>query len=450
MAGAGAGRAAPGIVTGSPLARPVTSTRMRRLRLAVVVVTAIAAVLALKSFVVDPLTGHFGGPFEDFQAYLGAARSMAGGGSPYARFNASTVVMSGFDYPPFAALMVRPLGLLGDRAAMVVWLWLTLACAVAAGVVTARTALPRSWPATELGVLAALAFAPSSYNFWHGQINPIVFLLLAIAFSAYVRGRQVTVGVLLGFAAAVKIAPVAFLVLLLRRRWWRGSAAMVVTGLATSAIALVTVGVGPLLTFVTRVLPDLDRATGWIFNQSIGGAISRLADQSVLRVQPTSALVQVAGVIAAAFVLWLAGWATRPTPRLREERAVEFAMGTTAMLLASGIAWYPHFTYLLIPLFAVTGLAAARGWRAERRLVAAAAAALIAFGLVAPVALAGLTLQGVTAVSRTAAWWPFLQLCSLPCVCATWLGAVLVWRLRHDPVPATPPDQAGPRAAATG
>lgn len=139
MAGAGAGRAGPVIVTGSGFA---LSQRTRRLGVALIVVTVAAVAVALKSFVLDPLTGHFGGPFEDFQAYLGAARSMAAGGSPYAQFDPSTVVMSGFDYPPFAAVVVRPLGLLGDRAAMVVWLLATLASAVAGAILVARTALP--------------------------------------------------------------------------------------------------------------------------------------------------------------------------------------------------------------------------------------------------------------------------------------------------------------------
>jgi alpha-1,2-mannosyltransferase len=443
VAGAGAGRAAPGKVTGSEFARPALSLRVRRLRLVLLLVTAAAAVVALKSFVIDPLTGHFSGTFEDFAAYLGAARSMAAGSSPYAQFNPSTVVMSGFIYPPFAAVVVRPLALLGDRAAMDSWLFLNLACALAGAIVVARTALPRSWPTTELGVLAALAFGPASYNLWHGQINPLVFLLLAAALWAYVRDRQVTVGVLLGTAAAIKIAPVIFLILLVRRRWWRAAAAMIATGATTGVIAVAVAGVGPCITVFTRVLPDLNRATGWIYNQSIGGAVSRLADQSVLRVQPTSVIVQVASVVAALLVLGLAGWATRAGPRTPAERGAEYGMGITAMLLAGGIAWYPHFTHLLIPLFAVVGLAAARGWRAERSVVVAAAAVLVIFGVVAPVAIAGMTIQGVTAISRTAAWWPLLQLCSLPCVSTLWLAIALARRLRTESAPADAPSRVG-------
>ena len=54
--------------------------RDRRLLLRVLVL--ISGLVALKSFFLDPLSGHFGGTFEDFSAYMGAARSMAAGGSP--------------------------------------------------------------------------------------------------------------------------------------------------------------------------------------------------------------------------------------------------------------------------------------------------------------------------------------------------------------------------------
>jgi len=422
-------------MSATAIARRWLPLRARQARLAVRVVLVAAALVALKAFVIDPLTGHFGGPFEDFNAYLGAARSTAAGGSPYAQFNASTVVLSGFDYPPFAAVLVRPLAALSDHWAMVSWMLLTLTCAVAGGVVMARTALPRSWPAAELGALSVLVFAPATYNYWHGQINPLIFLLLAVAYWAYVRDRQVTAGVLLGLAAGTKVAPLIFLVLLLRRRWWRGSGAMVLAGGGTAGLAALLLGTGPSLTFLTQVFPDLSRATGWIYNQSLSGLVSRLADHSVLTVQPTSALVQVAGVAAAVLVVALAGWVTRAAPRTSEERGLEYGLGVIAMLLAGGIAWYPHFTHLLIPLFAVMGLVAARGWRTERPVVLAALGVTAVFAALAPMAVAGLSMQGLAAVSRTGAWWPFLQLCSLPCASALWLAVALAWRLRRGPRP---------------
>jgi len=410
---------------------PPTSVPLYRLVLRVVVVAA--GLVALKSFVIDPLTGHFTGSFEDFSAYLGAARSMAAGGSPYAQFDPGTVVMSGFVYPPFAAVLVRPLALLSDQMALTVWLIGSVGCAVAGAIIVARTALPASWPRVELGVLAALAFAPATYNYWHGQINPLIFLLLALAYRAYTQDREILTGVVLGVAAGIKVAPVVLILLLLRRHWWRGTATMITTGAVTVTVGLVALGAGTTQTFFKTVFPALNRGVGWIYDQSLGGAVSRLGAHSVLRVQPTSTLFQAGSVVAGVAIVAAAVWATRAGTRSPQERGAEFGLGVTAMMLAGAVAWFPHFTHLLIPLFAAVGLAASRGWRHERGLVLAAVSAVVVFGVIAPIVIAQLTINGIAAISATPAWWPFLQLCSLPCVAAVWLAVALMRSLRAEP-----------------
>ena len=392
-----------------------------------------AALVALKSFVLDPLTGHFGGPFEDFAAYIGAARSMAHGGSPYAQFSSATPVMSGFTYPPFGAVLVRPLAVLGDHAALSVWLAISLACTVAAAVIVVRTALPARWPRLQLAVLAALAFAPAAYNYWHGQINGVILLLLSVAYWGYVRDRRLTVGIALGVAAGIKVAPVVLLLLLLRRGWWRSAAAMLATVAATVVTAIVALGPATTATFVSTVLPVLSRANGWLYDQSLTGLVSRVANQSVLVVHPVALTVSAACTLAGAAVLAAALLTAQRSPRSDAERGAEFGMGVTAMLLAGSIAWFPHFTALVIPLFATAGLVASRGWRTERRLLAASVTALIVFGVVAPFGIAAMTMPGLIALSASPLWWPFLQLCSLPCLSALWLFVELCRSLRVAP-----------------
>ena len=82
-----------------------------------------------------------------------------------------------------------------------------------------------------------MAFAPATYNYWHGQINPLIFLLLALAYRAYTRDREIVTGLLVGLAAGIKIAPVVLVLLLLRRHWWRGTAALLATGATDNEIA---------------------------------------------------------------------------------------------------------------------------------------------------------------------------------------------------------------------
>lgn len=387
-----------------------------------------AVAVAVKSFVVDPLTGHFGGSFEDFGAYMGAARSMAAGGSPYAQFSSTTPVMSGFTYPPFAAILVQPLALLTDRQALSVWLALSLVTTVAAAIIVARVALPASWPRVELALLAAIAFGPVTYNYWHGQINGVIFLLLAVAYWAYVDGRQTTAGVVIGLAAGIKVAPIVLVVLLLRRRWWRGSAAMLATLAATIAAGLVVIGTGATRTFISEVLPTLSRPMGWLYSQSITSFIGRLFNHSVLVVQSTPMWMNVLCVVAGVAILGMAAWVTRPGELPGAERGAEFGLGVVAMLLAGSLAWYAHFTALLIPLAAAAGLVAARGRSTERSLAVATAAAIVVFGVVTPFGIAQLGMTSLDSLSRTPLWWPLLQVSSLPALAALWLGL----RLRHS------------------
>lgn len=413
-------------------ARPL---RLPHWRLLLRAATAAMVAVALWSFVLAPLTGHFTGEFEDFKAYIGAARDMAAGHSPYTSFDGSaSVVMTGFDYPPFGAVLVRPLALLGDQAAMVVWLLLSLACTVAGCLVLARTALPESWPRTELALLAAVAFAPAAYNYWHGQMNPVIFLLLALAFRSWVRGREISTGALLGLAAGIKLAPVVLVVVLLRRRWWRGTAAMALTGLGSVGVAVLALGAGPVRGFVSDVLPSLTRETGWVYNQSLSGVLSRAADHSVLTIQPTLGWLHAASLLGSLAVLGLAAWAVRPGPRDAASRGAEFGAAVCAMLLAGTIAWYPHFTHLLIPLFAAAGLVAARGLPVERSVRRAAVACLVVFGLLAPLVLAqGLDVNGLAAARSQAGWWPLLQLFSLPSLAVLALLVAFTRSLRRRP-----------------
>src|ERR1035437_6835259 len=66
------------IRSGTVTVQTMAPARVRRARPFLVLLAAGASIVALRSFGLDPLTGHFGAPFEDFAAYLAPARWMAG------------------------------------------------------------------------------------------------------------------------------------------------------------------------------------------------------------------------------------------------------------------------------------------------------------------------------------------------------------------------------------
>jgi alpha-1,2-mannosyltransferase len=401
----------------------------RSLTHALITVGAVAAVVAaLYNFVVAPIAGSFTGPFEDFGAYAGAARSVASGASPYASFAGSTVVMTGFDYPPFAAVLLRPLAFLSPRWQELTWLWIVLGTLVGGAVITARALLPAAWPRARIAVFVALTFPPATYNLWHGQMNTVIFLFLAMALSAYLSGHRTRCGIALGVAAGIKLAPIVLLVVLLRRRWFRGALAGVAASAATVAVGIVALGWPVTHQYLTSVLPVLNRDNGWIYNQTWNGVVNRLAQHSVLSVDRASVTLHVAATALSVLTVGVLLVAVSSRERSRAERGAEFACGVTVMLLVGSITWYPVYVHLLIALAAAAALAYERG-RRGRALAGWCAAALLGVGLIGGAAIAVIGAAGIGAFTGPA-WWLFLQAASLPAFLAAGLLVSLTRALR--------------------
>ncbi len=343
--------------------------------------------------------------------------------------------MTGYDYPPFAAVLLRPLALLSARSQEVLWLWISMASLVAAAVITARTLLPATWPRMRLAILVALTFPAATYNLWHGQMNTIIFLLLAVALSDYLRGHRTRCGVVLGLAAGIKIAPLVLLIVLVRRGWWHAALAGVATGAATVAIGIGALGWSVTSHYLSAVLPILNRDNGWIYNQTWNGVVNRLAQHSVLTVDAPSLVLH--GVSTGLSVVTVGALllAVRAHERTRAERGAEFASGVIVMLLVGSIAWYPVYVHLLIAIAAAAGLAYERG-RLGRVLLGWSGATLIGVGVGGGAAIAAIGTAGVRSLGSGPAWWLFLQACSLPALLAAGLLVVLVGALRTRPEPA--------------
>ncbi len=400
-----------------------------------ITVGAIAAVAgAIDNFIVVPLSGSFTGRFEDFGAYSNAASAVAAGRSPYASFGGATIVMTGFDYPPFAAVLLRPLAFLSARWQELTWLWIALGSLVGGAVVTARALLPAAWPRARIGLFVALTFPPATYNLWHGQMNTIIFLLLALALSDYLSGHRTRCGIILGVAAGIKIAPVVLLIVLVRRGWWGGALAGVAAGAATVAVGLAALGWSVTHQYLTSVLPVLNRDNGWIYNQTWNGVINRLAQHSVLTVDAPSLWLHAAATALSVLTVGALVLAVSRHDRTRAERGAEYACGVTVMLLVGSIAWYPVYVHLLIAVAAAVGLASQRG-TPGRALMGWSAAALVGVGVVGGAAIAALTVTGVGVVTSGPTWWLFLQACSLPAMLAGALLLVLVRALRSSRSP---------------
>jgi alpha-1,2-mannosyltransferase len=246
-----------------------------------------------------------------------------------------------FTYPPFAALVFFPLHFLPFSLVAVVWLLATVAALYAVIRICLELMLgsdardPKWRGLAVFWTVLGMWTEPVRTTIDFGQVN--VFLMLACLVAVRTR-RWWWSGLLIGFAAGIKLVP-AFtgLYFLARGRW----AAAVCSG----AVFLVTVGLSFLLIgteanrYFGTLIGDASRIgpVGSVWNQSLRGALSRIAGHDV-----KSGPVWLVGIVA---ILVLAVLAWRGLDR--DDRLGTLVIVQLFGLMASPISWMHHWVWVL-------------------------------------------------------------------------------------------------------
>lgn len=248
----------------------------------------------------------------------------------------------GFTYPPFAAVAMLPLALLGRTAAIALSLLVNLA---ALAVVLRILAGPRprrhGWYRWALCLCLLALFEPLRDTVSFGQVNLVLLALVLGDCRLLATGRGRWAGVGTGLAAAVKLTPALFIGLLLlagRRR-----AAGTATAVALAATALAAWADPAASRFYwTEALWDTGRVgrLDYVSNQSLQGVLARLGETG----RP---------LWATAVLLTLCVWAWRGRRAVAAgDWTAAFALTGAAACLVSPITWVHHLVWLL-PSFAV-------------------------------------------------------------------------------------------------
>jgi len=209
----------------------------------------------------------------DLHIYYGAVRHLQAGHPLY-----DFVAANGgpFTYPPFAALVLWPIGLVPEPLLQICWLALTcLAIAATAAAVGRVVGRPERRPVVVAAIACALLVsAPAQSNLRFGQVSVFVVLLALVDGMGLTPARHR--GVLVGVAAAIKLTPLLFVVFfLLARRYraaLRATAAFLVCGLL-GALVLPTDS----WTFWTGTVVHTERIGNLasLGNQSLHGVLLR-------------------------------------------------------------------------------------------------------------------------------------------------------------------------------
>ncbi|GAA3291387.1 alpha-(1-2)-phosphatidylinositol mannoside mannosyltransferase [Streptomyces cinereospinus] len=245
--------------------------------------------------------------------------------------------MYGFTYPPFAAVAMLPMALVGMGTAIVLALLLNLAAlAVSMRVLTGRAWRRHGWYGCALAACALALFEPLRDTLSFGQVNVLLLALVLVDAWLLATGRGRWAGVGIGLAAAIKLTPALFIGLLLLAR--RRRAATVATGVAAAATGLAArwrrrrrASTGPTPCGTPPGWAGLD----YVSNQSLQGVLARLGVDS-----------RAVWAVSVLLVLGVWAWRARRAVAAGDWYAAFALTGLTACLV-SPITWVHHLVWLL-------------------------------------------------------------------------------------------------------
>lgn len=309
------------------------------------VVVGALALIVLAPVFIRALT--MDGRFIDIDVYIGAADTVLRGGDLY---SFATDEGFHFNYPPFAALFLLPLGMLPKGLVYGAWsasvLPLLALTVVAAGAPAASAWAERRGISRRTALLVmvlVLAWTvPVWKNIGYGQIGMLLTAMVAVD-CLWLREKRWH-GVLIGLAAAVKLTPLVFVLYLIVTRRWRA----VFVSMATFVLAQVTAAVllpGASWTYWTDTIFAGGRfGSNTLGNRSVQGMLERTS------LGDGAQLALLVPIVLALVVLGM----LRARTAYRSGRYVAgMAIVGCVSIAVSPISWSHHLTWILLAVLAL-------------------------------------------------------------------------------------------------
>jgi Glycosyltransferase family 87/WD40-like Beta Propeller Repeat len=152
---------------------------------------------------------------------------------------------------PFSTVFVYPFALMPALVAKHCWLIFNLGLLLAT-LVFLRYLTASSW--RHVFLVAALS-GPLRANFLLGQYYILLLFLLTLACWLYLGQRRFTAGLLVGLAAGLKIFPIIYFLLFIRKRDWRALTGGVAAFLGSFAVSILIFGWELNRIYLSQVLP---------------------------------------------------------------------------------------------------------------------------------------------------------------------------------------------------
>lgn len=320
----------------------------------------------------------------DLQVYYYAVRAMLHG------VNIMQWTSPGFHlwfiYPPAAALIMLPLAV----GPFIMWelMWIA-GLVIAQNVVMIRCGVPRGWPLALMSMALVIGMEPIRTTIGYGQINTFLMVLVIIDLlpSDPNRKRRFPAGILIGLAAAIKLTPAIFVLMLLIVGKKKQALTAIITFVILTAIGTAVQPAGT-VSFLKSLAGGDTHTSGPVYvgNQSLLGVVLRLFGETPTHTYIGIGISMIIAVIAA--IVGAHWW---------KQGAHVLAIGFVGLgsNLASPLSWTHHFVWILPVAIAVLYQLRRRPWpgaRADhvpmpRWLLVASAAIVVYVSACLPLAL---------------------------------------------------------------
>jgi hypothetical protein len=262
-------------------------------------------------------------------------------------------------YPPTLALLIQPFLLVSPYVASLFWFFVNVGLLlIGVGSLLRQSNLQDHRLRAALLLLPVL-FTPVLMTVYLGQINILIFMLVALVWLAFVDGRRYTSGAVLALAVWIKLWPIILIAYFVWKREWKVVAGALVGLLLIGALTFALAGDGQTVGFFTDKLPEIAQGTEPgidHLNQSIPGVFAKVFAPSSKYVYPLIESPTLARQGSRAVILLLIGatvlLSSRPIVlKDREQFSTEFMLVVIAAMLITGRLFESNLTLLLPAYF---------------------------------------------------------------------------------------------------
>ncbi|QDP97265.1 DUF2029 domain-containing protein [Microlunatus elymi] len=291
----------------------------------------------------------------DLQVYFYAVRAMLHGANIMEWSSPDFHLW--FIYPPAAAIIMLPLAVGPFLFWELVWI---AGIVIAQNVVMIRSGVPRGLPLALVSAALVIGMEPIRTTVGYAQINTFLMALVFIDLLPATPGRKriIPPGMLIGLAAAIKLTPALFVLMLLIL----GKKRPAITAMITFAVlTIVGTVVQPSATIsYLKSLAGGDTHTSgplYVGNQSLLGVVLRLFGENQTNTYLGLAIAVLVAVLAA--IVGAYWWK-------KGAHVLAIALVGLGTNLASPLSWTHHFVWILPLGIAVVYQIRRRPWPGAR------------------------------------------------------------------------------------